>query len=181
MTSDKYVGGCIFIDSMSSFLHVEHQLGFSGSEIIWTKQNFERLALDHGVLINFYKKDNDVFKANQFRNREHNQKLSYCGVNDHHKNGATERVICTLSEYAWVLMLHADVHWDHGVKSEMWPIAVDYTVYLYNNLPNEQGIASAYFFTVATSPRHKLRDCHIWGAHMYVLDPKLQCGKKLPR
>ena len=34
MTADRYVGGCIFVDSMSSFLHVEHQLGFSGLEIV---------------------------------------------------------------------------------------------------------------------------------------------------
>ena len=40
IASDKYVGGCIFVDSMSSFLHVEHQFGFSGSETIRAKQNF---------------------------------------------------------------------------------------------------------------------------------------------
>ena len=39
--ADKYVGGCIFVDSMSTYLHVEHQLGFSSSETIRAKQNFE--------------------------------------------------------------------------------------------------------------------------------------------
>ena len=33
-TADKYVGGCIFLDSMSSLLHVEHQLGVSGTDTI---------------------------------------------------------------------------------------------------------------------------------------------------
>jgi len=55
-----------FVDLMSSFLHVEHQLGFSGSETIRANQNFEKLALDQGVLINPYKADNGVFKANHF-------------------------------------------------------------------------------------------------------------------
>ena len=30
----KYVGGCIFVDSMSYLVHVEYQLGFSSSETI---------------------------------------------------------------------------------------------------------------------------------------------------
>ena len=50
--SDKYVGGCMVVDSMSSFLHVEHQSGVSGPETIYAKQLFEHLTLDHGVLIN---------------------------------------------------------------------------------------------------------------------------------
>ena len=93
LTSNKYVGGCIFVDSMSSFLHVEHQLGFSSSENIRAKQSFEKLAMDHGVLINSYKADNSILKTNAFVTniREHNQKLSYCGVNTHHKNGAGGR------------------------------------------------------------------------------------------
>ena len=34
INTDKYVGGCISMDSMSSFLHVEYRLEFSGSETI---------------------------------------------------------------------------------------------------------------------------------------------------
>ena len=64
--SDMYVGGCIFVDHMSNYIHVEHQLGFSSSETIRAKQNFEKLALDHGVLVDSYLADNGVFKANQF-------------------------------------------------------------------------------------------------------------------
>ena len=57
-------------------IHVEHQLGFSVPETIRAKQNFERMALDHGVLINSYRADNGIFKANEFVShiREHNQK-----------------------------------------------------------------------------------------------------------
>ena len=42
-------------------------------------------------------------------------------------------------------MLNDDIHWEHGVTSEMWEIAVDYVEYLYNHLANEQGIAPADF------------------------------------
>ena len=37
-TSDQYVGGCTFVDHMSGYIHVEHQLGFSGSETIRAKK-----------------------------------------------------------------------------------------------------------------------------------------------
>ena len=95
LNTDEYIGGCIFVDSMSSYIHVEHQLGFSGSEAIRVKQKFEKVALDHGVLINSYKADNGVFKSDIFVShiREYNQKLRYFGVNTHHKNVATERAI----------------------------------------------------------------------------------------
>ena len=121
------------MDSMSSFLHMEHQLGFSSSETIRAKQNVEKLALDHGVIINSYKADNGVFKANQFVThiREHNQKLSYCGVNVHHNNGAAERSICTVSECARALLIHSVVHWEDGVTSELWHMAIEHTVYVY--------------------------------------------------
>ena len=82
-TSDQYVGGCTFVDHMSGYVHVEHQLGFSGSETIRAKQNYEKLALDHGVIIEKYLADNGIFKAKAFvgHPREHNQKIQYCGVN----------------------------------------------------------------------------------------------------
>ena len=183
INSDKYVGGCIFVDSMSGLVHVEHQLGFSGTETIRAKQNFEKLALDHGVLINSYRADNGIFRANEFVShiRELNQKLSFCGVNAHHKNGAAERAVRTVSECARALLLFSACHWKGEITSELWPMAVDYAVYLYNHLPNEKGIAPADLFTGVTVPRHKLKDCHIWGAPVYVLDPVLQAGKKLPR
>ena len=51
---------------MSGYIHVEYQIGFSGSELIRTKQNFERLALDRGLIFENYLADNGVFKANAF-------------------------------------------------------------------------------------------------------------------
>jgi len=94
-------------------------------------------------------------------------------MNAHHENGAAERSIRTVSECARSLMLHTVLHWEHGVISEMWPMAVNYAVYSYNYLPNEKVIAPADLFTGVTSPRHKLRDFHIWGAPVYGFDSNL--------
>lgn len=49
--SEQYKGGCIFMDHMRSYVHVEQQLGFSGPESIRSKQNFESMALEHGIVI----------------------------------------------------------------------------------------------------------------------------------
>ena len=124
-----------------------------------------------------------MFKSNVFvyHIREHNKKLSYCGVNVHHKNGTAERTIRTVSEYASVQPIYATMNWKDGVPSDLWPMSVEYAVYIYNNLPNEKGISTTDLFTGFTSPRHKLKDYHVWVAPVYVLDPKLQAGQKLPR
>lgn len=182
-TSDQYVGGCIFVDHMSGYIHVEHQLGFSSSETIRAKQNFEQLALGHGVLVESYLADNGIFNKSKFVDhiREHNQLIRYCGVNAHHKNGVAERGIRTVSEIARSLLLHASAHWPDGVDGSLWPMAVDYACHLYNTMPNNMGTCPSDLFTGAVSPRHKLRDLHVWGCPVYVLDPVLQQGKKLPR
>jgi hypothetical protein len=182
-TSDQYIGGCIFVDHMSGYIHVEHQLGFSSSETIQAKQNFEQFALGHGVLVEEYLTDNGIFSKTKFVEhiRNYNQQIHYCGVNAHHKNAVAERGIRTVSELARALLLHASTHWPDGLDGTLWPMAVDHAVYLYNTLPNRHGICPADLFTGTTIPRHKLRDLHVWGCPVYVLDPTLQQGKKLPR
>lgn len=182
-TSDQYVGGCIFVDHMSGYIHVEHKLGFSSSETIRAKQNFEQSALGHGVLVEDYLTDNGIFSKTQFVEhiRQHNQQIHYCGVNAHHKNAVAERAIRTVSELACALLLHASIHWPGGIEGTLWPMAVDHAVHLYNTLPNQHGICPLDLFSGTTVPRHKLRDLHVWGCPVYVLDPVLQQGKKLPR
>jgi hypothetical protein len=182
-SKSQYQGGCIFVDHASGYMHVEHQLGFSASETLRAKHNYEQLALAHGVVVVNYLADNGTFKARRFVDeiRNRSQLIRYCGVNAHHKNGCAERAIRTVTEMARAMLLHASVRWKDQVEATLWPMAVDYAVYQYNHLPNEKGIAPADIFTGSQTPRHKLRDMHVWGCPTYVLDPKLQQGNKLPR
>ena len=181
--SAKYVGGCIFVDHMSSYIHVEFQHGFSSSETLRAKQAFEKLALDYGVLVDSYLADNGVFKANAFVQHinQHGQKLRFCGVNAHHQNGVAERSIRTVSEMARAMLLHSSLHWKSGIDSSLWPLAVSHAAYIYNHLPNSHDVCPADLFTGTTVPRHHLLQAHVWGCPVYVLDPQLQQGKKLPR
>jgi hypothetical protein len=47
--------------------------------------------------------------------------------------------------------------------------------------PDLKGLCPADVFTGSTVPCHRLRDFHVWGCPVYILDPKLQEGKKLPQ
>ena len=51
---------------MSSYVHVEHQQGFSSTETIRAKQNFEQLALEYGVVVKNYLGDNGLLKVSTF-------------------------------------------------------------------------------------------------------------------
>jgi hypothetical protein len=182
-SSATYKGGCIFIDHCSGFMHVEHQLGFSAVETVRAKQAYEQMAMHYGVVVESYLTDSGAFKANTFVQhiREHEQRIRYCGANAHHKNGVAERAVQSVSNMARALILHASAHWKDGIDSSLWPMAVTYATYLYNHLPNSQGLCPADLFTGSTVPRHRLKDIHVWGCPVYVLDPHLQAGQKLPR
>jgi len=182
-SSDQFKGGCIFVDHASGYIHVTHQLGFSAVETIRAKQDFEKMAMDHGVTIRSYLTDNGAFKAQQFvaHIREHEQRIHYCGTNAHHQNGVAERSIRSISNMARAMILHASIHWKSGIDSSLWPMAVHYAAHIYNHMPNEKGLCPSDLFTGSTVPRHHLQDYHVWGCPVYVLDPKLQEGQKLPR
>ena len=78
-TSEHYIGGCIFVDHMSSYIHMEHQFGISSSETIKAKKSFESHCLDHGIMIDTYLVDNILFKSNAFIThiRNHIQRLRF--------------------------------------------------------------------------------------------------------
>jgi hypothetical protein len=139
--------------------------------------------LSHGVIFQNYLTDSGAFKANKFVKviNETQQRLRFCGTNDHHQNGVAERAIQTVSNLSRAMILHASVHWKDGVDTSLWPMDVQYAVHVYNHTPGDNAICPADIYTGGTVPRHRLRDIHVWGSPVYVLDPKLQQGQKLPR
>ena len=182
-TYDKYIGGCIFVDHISGYVHIEFQLGFSVIETIRAKQNFEKFVFNNGVIPITYLTDSGAFKANKFvqHKRDNNQKIQFCGTIAHHQNGVAERSICTISNMARSMLLHAPAHWKHDIDAYMWPMAVKYAAHVYNSLPRVNNFSPSDLFYGIRVPRNKLQNMHAWGCPVYVLNPSLQSGEKISR
>jgi hypothetical protein len=60
---------------------------------------------------------------------------------------------------------------------------MEHAVYLWNNLPRKDTfLAPIELFTGQSLPDYDhLHRSHVWGCPVYVLDPKLQDGHKLPK
>ena len=79
-------------------------------------------------------------------------------------------------------MLHAALRWPDVADKQLWPMAVDHATYLYNRLPNPtSGLTPLEVLSGTKWSASKFHDLHVWGSPIYVLDPTLQDGKKLPR
>lgn len=180
-----YHGGCIFVDHATGFVHVEHQVKLTTHETLLSKHKFEEVARDAGVIIQKYQTDN----GSQFTSGQYTTELSqfkqisrFAGVGAHHQNGIAERNIQTIMSMARTMMLHAAIHWPEATDTCLWPMAVDYAVFIHNHLPNRQtGLSPVDLFTRTRWPTHKCHDLQVWGCPTYVLDPRVHEGKKLPK
>ena len=64
----------------------------------------------------------------------------------------------------------------------MWSFAIDYAAWLYNRIPQRlSGITPIEMITQNKSDHRDLMRAHVWGCPVFVLEPKLQSGKKLPK
>jgi Reverse transcriptase (RNA-dependent DNA polymerase) len=180
-----YAGGAIFVDSASSFIHVEHQVALTSHETLQSKHRFEAKCRDMGVFIQTYHTDNGT----AFTNRDFAEELktfrqvhTFAGVGAHHQNGVAERAIQTIMAMSRTMMLHAAIKWPDTCDLSLWPMAVDYATHIYNHVPNPRtGLSPMDVFSQTKWPLSKCHDLHVWGSPLYVLDPTIQDGKKLPR
>ena len=180
-----YSGGAIFVDHASGYIYCHHQTSMTTHETLAAKHTFERHLTDMGVTALSYSSDNGpAFSSKEYT--EHletfGQTARYAGVGAHHQNGIAEQSIGSIMSMARTMMLHAAIRWPDASDATLWPMAVDYACYIYNHAPNPTtGIAPIDVMTRTQWPRHKLQGLHVWGSPTYVLDPRLQDGKKIPK
>lgn len=181
----QYVGGAIFVDHASGYLHVEPQVHLNTHETLQAKVNFEKHCRDLGVLPQSYQSDNaSVFTSDEYaRHLETFQQIqTFAGVGAHHHNSVAERSIHTVVSIARTMMLHSAIHWPEVADAKLWNLAIQHAVFLYNHMPNEStGLSPHDLFTKSRWPHSRFHDIHVWGCPVYVLDKTLADGKKLPK
>ena len=114
------------------------------------------------------------------------QKISLSGVGAAHQNGVAERAIKTVVDMARTMLIHAAMRSPEGtIMAELWPMAVDHAVWIYNRVPRmDSGLSALEIWGRSTFLPTKdiLSTCHTWGSPTYVLEPKLQKGGvKIPK
>ena len=115
-----------------------------------------------------------------------NQQIRFSGVGAAHQNGVAERGIQTVVSMAHTMMIHAAMRSPQGsVSADLWPMAIDHAVWLYNRIPKrETGFSALELWSRSQFLPSKeiLSTSHTWGCPAYVLEPKLQKGGvKIPK
>ena len=184
---NRYHGGTIFNDAATGIIWVENQISLGASETVLSKQSFEEWLWELAcVEVEHYRSDNGVFIAEEFREacKDKQQSQSFSGVGAKHQNARAERAIQTIMYMARTSMLHVALHWsENGVDNlALWPFAVKHAVWLYNRLPNRvTGLTPLELLTSSKADHRDLLRAHVWGCPTFVLDARLQDGKKIPK
>ena len=184
---NRFQGGTIFNDAASGAIRVEHQVSLGAGETICAKERFEEWLYEQCCAeVKRYHSDNGVFTAAEFREDCDSklQQQTFSGVGAKHQNGRAERSIQTIMSMARTFMIHVALHWDEQGSDAvaLWPFAVRHAVWLHNRLPNAvTGLSPLEILSGTRSDHRDLLRTHVWGCPVYVLDPKLQDGQKIPK
>ena len=183
ISSQKYCGGTLFTDAASGYIDIQHQQNLTAAESIRAKLAFERNALTAGVSIVDYHTDNGIYNTQEYLKELHSkgQGRSLSGVGAHHHNGVAEASIKHVIASARTMQIHAALRWPDASDRELWPMALSHAVALHNMTPSLQsGYSPEELWTRSRSTHSRLRNVHVWGCPLYVLDPRGQAGHKIP-
>ena len=134
--------------------------------------------------IKSYHSDNGIFASKDFKEdcKRLKQTIDFSGVGAQHQNGVAERNIKTVASWARANMLHSAYHWPQHASIKLWPMAINYAVWVFNHLPRaDTGMCPDEMWSQCRTTHDDLRRAHVWGCPVYVLEPALQDGKKIPK
>ena len=183
--TERFNGGTIFVDHATTLMYLRHQVALTAGETLRSKLEFEQFAETFGVKIKHYRADNVPFGSHAFQQNisDNQQTMDFSGTGAHHQNGVAERAIQTVTRWARAMLLHAVIMWPDQADLTLWPFAMEHAIYLWNNMPKKDHRTAPLelFSSNKLSSYDQLRRLHVWGCPVYVLDPKLQDGKKIPK
>jgi len=181
-STDAYHAGTLLVDHASRFLHFTPHKSTGATEAVQAKRLFELKASTFNRHIKRYHGDNGVFTTKLFKDSciANKQQYTFCGVDAHHQNGIAERYICTVTEHARTMLIHAMLSWPDIITEDLWPYAVQLAVDIHNITPTSTGLSPQEIFSgVKSSFDFSLP--HPFGCPIYVLEPTLRQNHKIPR
>ena len=180
----QLVGGTMFIDHATNFIFHRHQVNLTSAESIRSKHALEAHFHTYGIKPHHYSSDNHPFTSKEWVAdcKNQHQHRSYSGVGAHHQN-YIERHIQTIFNWSRTSLLHFVLHWPQQAQENLWPFAIDYSVHLWNTMPTRDRVVSPMelLSSMAFRNHHHLQRAHVFGCPVFVLDPKLQDSKKIPK
>jgi hypothetical protein len=117
LTKKRYRYCIVFLDHYSQLPFAHLQIDASATETILVKQAFKKFATKHSVFIQHYHCDNGQIADNNLKQscEASHQRLNFCGMNPHFKNGIAKCAIWDLLESARKQLLHAHTCWQAAV------------------------------------------------------------------
>ena len=111
------------------------------------------------------------------------QHADRAAVGAHHQNGVAEANVGRVQRMARAVLLHLRLMWPDEFSADLWPFALDCAVCICNHVP-VKGKAGAMspvdLFCGDKVGCRPLRRLKVFGCPSFVLDPRLQDGKKIP-
>jgi hypothetical protein len=183
--SSMYSGAAIFVDTATGFIHVKFQELTVDETLLLAKEQFEYQLRQFNMIPKENWFDNGsafVSEKNTKCLLDQQQQCKFARVGAHSQNGVAERNIQTVVSMARTLMIHAALHWPGVHDTCLWPMAVAHATCIHNHMPQRETGLSPYELPLRTNwERKELQDLYVWGCPTYVLDWRVQDGKKIPR
>jgi hypothetical protein len=184
--ASQFVGGTLFVDFATNYIFNDHQVNLTAAATVRSKHACERHFHEHGHKVQGYLADNNPFQSDlwtkdcQLQQQQH---TTFSGVGAQHQN-YVERHQQTIFNWSRAMLLHFVLHWPQQANENLWPFFVDHAVYIWNNLPSRSDpqVSPKELFTNVTYDDYRhLQRSHVIGCPVFVLDPKLQDSKRIPK
>ncbi|KAI2514132.1 hypothetical protein MHU86_25 [Fragilaria crotonensis] len=185
LTKKRYRVATVFVDHFSGLSYIHLQKSTNADETLEAKLAFERYASKFNVKIKSYQADNGRFAENKFMAaiKEAGQTITFCGVNAHFQNAVAERRIRTLQDQARTMLIHAQHRWPKAIDAHLWPYALRVANEVHNSTASSgrEDLKSPFELFAKSEVTPNLNHFQPFGCPVFVLDNKMQSGKKLPK